>query len=184
MGANDRHAFVAALAREQGRRLRRFVSSRLRSASSEVPDVVQEVYLRLLRVPEHESIRNPQAYLFTVARHVIYQHKLSGLASPESLDSAACLPELESLVDPDDPSETAEIRQRQDMLDRILRELSAKCRAAFILHRRHGYSLEEVGAQLGISRPMVKKHMAKALAHCHQRLAELVRRDSDGNRQA
>jgi hypothetical protein len=36
----------------------------------------QEVYLRLLRVEDHETIRNPQAYLYTIANHVLYQHTL------------------------------------------------------------------------------------------------------------
>jgi len=35
---------------------------------ADVPDITQEVYLRMLRVPNVESIRSPEAYLFTVAQ--------------------------------------------------------------------------------------------------------------------
>jgi len=33
-----------------GQRLRRFLSARLRNAAADTPDLMQEVYLRLLRV--------------------------------------------------------------------------------------------------------------------------------------
>jgi len=39
-------------------------------------------------------------------------------------------------------------------------------RATFVLHRRDGLTLEEIGKQLGVSRPMVKKYLAKALIQC------------------
>jgi DNA-directed RNA polymerase specialized sigma24 family protein len=42
-----------------------------------------------------------------------------------------------------------------------------------VLHRRDGFSLEEIASQLGVSRPMAKKYLAKALLHCRRRLEEL-----------
>ena len=55
MQADGKKAFVAALAKEHGLGLRRFLASRLREAADDVPDLVQEVYLRLLRVPNHAA---------------------------------------------------------------------------------------------------------------------------------
>jgi DNA-directed RNA polymerase specialized sigma24 family protein len=85
MIANDKQAFVSALAREHAQRLRRFLASRLRNSADDIPDLVQEVYLRLLRVPNQESIRSPQAYMFTVALHVLHQHRLRLVESPEAI---------------------------------------------------------------------------------------------------
>lgn len=168
MAAEDKQAFVAALAQQHGERLRRFLAARLRYAVADVPDLVQEVYLRLLRVPHHESIRSPQAYLFTVAFHVLHQHKLSLSSAPESVDIMDVIAELETFVEAD-PSNDLDTRQRLEVLDRALKELSPKAYATFVLHRRYGFTLEEIGAQLGVSRPMVKKYLAKAVAHCRQR---------------
>ena len=70
MSSADRKAFVAELERQHGERLRRFIASRLRHRTADVPDLVQEVYLRLLRMRQHETIRSSEAYLFTVA----FQH--------------------------------------------------------------------------------------------------------------
>jgi RNA polymerase sigma-70 factor (ECF subfamily) len=77
----DKTSFVAAIAVQYGRRLRRFLSVRLRKVQ-DVPELAQEVFLRLIRVDKHEAIRNPEAYLFTVASHVIHQHALRRTQSP------------------------------------------------------------------------------------------------------
>ena len=145
--------------------------ARLRAAAAEVPDLMQEVYLRLLRVPNHESIRSPIAYLFTVALHVLHQHKLSQSARPEAVDIADLSPELETRGG-ENPAVQAEVREQLDEFDRVLRELPPQTYAVFVLHRHYGYSREEIAQQLGLSLAMVKKLLAQALVHCRQRIAE------------
>ena len=51
------------------------------------PDLVQEVFLRLLRVERHESIRNPEAYVITVAGHVLHQHTLRLATRSQTVDA-------------------------------------------------------------------------------------------------
>ena len=169
MQADDKQAFVATLAREHGQRLRRFLASRLRHAASDVPDLIQEVYLRLLRIPHQETIRSPQAYMFTIAFHVLHQHKLALAEAPESVDPIALPQEIDSIPE-NDPAMQFETRERLDQLDAVLRELPDRVYATFVLHRRFGYSLEEIGTQLGGSRAMVKKYLARAVAHCRERI--------------
>ena len=168
MTADDNQAFVTALVTQHGQRLRRYLAARLRNAAADVPDLVQEVYLRLLRIPRHQAIRSPQAYLFTVAHHVLYEHRLSKSAIPEAVEMSDLLAEMESFV-AEDPAVHLETRQRLEQLDRTLKETSPRAYATFVLHRRYGYSLEEIAAYFGVSRPMVKKYLAKAVVHCRQR---------------
>lgn len=168
LNTDDRKAFVAALAREHGHGLRRFLAARLREAAADVPDLIQEIYLRLLRMSRHDTIRSPQAYLFTVAHHVLHQHKMNLAATPESVELMDVLVEMESFV-ADDPARQIEVRQRLEVLDRLLKECSPRVRAAFILHRRFGYSVEEVAVRLGTTRPMAKKYLGKAMAHLKKR---------------
>src|SRR3979409_100008 len=66
---------VSELAARHGVALHRFLASRLRTALAEVPDLVQEVFLRLLRNNRMDAIRSPEAYLFGIARHVLHQHR-------------------------------------------------------------------------------------------------------------
>lgn len=165
MPAEDKQAFVAALARDHGQRLHRFIASRLRNAASDVPDLIQEIYLRLLRIPHEKSIRSPQAYLFTVAFHVLHQHKLTLAETPETVDPITVDTELEAFVDCDFSSEF-ETRERLREFDRVLRELPKNAYVTFVLHRRYGFTLEEIATRLGVSRAMVKKHLARAMVHC------------------
>lgn len=155
--------------RQHGLSLRRFLASRLRNAAADLPDLVQEVFLRLLRVEKHETIRSPEAYLITIASHVLHQHALRRSAGPEPVDITEELLELDSDAE-SDPAARVELDQRIAELERSLRQLSPKARTALILHRRDGFSLEEIGSQLGVSRAMAKKYLAQALSHCRQQL--------------
>ena len=162
--------FVAAVAAEHGKRLRRFLLARVRHAA-DAADLLQEVFLRLIRVADHETIRMPEAYVFALANHVLYQHRLRRTRQPETVDILDVLADLERAPE-SDPADQAETAQQVERLERSLRQLSPRAQAALILHRRDGYSLEEIASQLGVSRPMAKKYLAKALLHCRQRLDE------------
>src|SRR5580692_11475021 len=116
-----RQIFVSGLASRYGDRLRRFLSQRLRNVS-DAPDLAQEVFLRLMRVEHHETIRSPEAYLFTVASHVLHQHALKQSATPVSVDIADLFSELQ-LTSPDDPALRASVQQRLEHLHRSLKEL-------------------------------------------------------------
>ncbi|MEJ1964457.1 MAG: RNA polymerase sigma factor [Gammaproteobacteria bacterium] len=169
MPPDDRQAFVTAIEKQHGRSLRRFLASRLRNAAADLPDLVQEVFLRLLRIRQHETIRSPEAYLITIASHVLHQHALRRSAIPEPIEISEALDELQSDGE-GDPAASFERLERVTELEQVLRQLSPKARAALILHRRDGFSLKEIGAQLGVSRAMAKKYLAQALAHCRQHL--------------
>jgi len=166
---DDKRVLVADLARNHGQRLRRFLARKLRSAEQDIPDLIQEVYLRLMRVQRTDTIRSPQAYLFTVAFHVMYQHRLNLAAVPESVDILDALADSESYAQ-DDPTSLLDARQRLAELDRALQELPRNAQATFILSRRYGYSLEEIATQLGVSRGMCKKYLATAVAHLRSRV--------------
>jgi RNA polymerase sigma-70 factor (ECF subfamily) len=93
----DNRSFVASIAARYGPRLRRFLSVRLRNAA-DVPDLAQEVFLRLLRVEGYESIRSPEAYLFTIASRVIHQHAVRRSSAPVSVDIAEVFSDNDQLL--------------------------------------------------------------------------------------
>jgi transmembrane sensor len=111
-------AFITALVRSQGDPLRRFLQRRVK-LSADVPDLVQEIYLRMLRIPDHEAIRSPEAYLFTVAQHVAHQHGMR----QANIESRSELQEMFAAVAgamPDDPA--AEVLAQQ-----ALEKLEQRC---------------------------------------------------------
>jgi RNA polymerase sigma factor (sigma-70 family) len=162
----DKNRFIADLAAEYGRRLRRFLTLRLRNPA-DAPDLAQEVFLRLLRIHRHDAIRSPEAYLFTVASHVVHQHTLREDAIPRTVDIDEAF--AESQTGGDDPVRQADTRQRIDGLKAALAELPPSSAAALLLHRFAGYSIEEIGKELGVARPTAKKYLARALLHCRER---------------
>jgi DNA-directed RNA polymerase specialized sigma24 family protein len=58
-------------------------------------------------------------------------------------------------------------------LEESLQRMSPKMRATFLLYRRDGLSMDEISARLGISRPMAKKYLVKALARFRDKLQEM-----------
>jgi len=164
--AKDAQALVEGLVASHGDQLRCFLLVRVRNIA-DVPDITQEVYLRMLRVPNVESVRSPEAYLFTVAQHVLQQHTLKAAALPTA--------ELEKIVTPTahpDPALELVATQSLDCLQQTLDKLSPKVRAVFMLSRRDGLSFDEIAMHLGVSKPMVKKYLMKALMQFRQRLEQ------------
>ena len=121
--------------------------------------------MRLLRVEGCESIRSPEAYLFTIASHVIHQHAVRRSTEPVSVDIAEVFAELKTPSSDDPPDQVAQA-QRLDELERILGYLPTRVATALVLHRVAGYSVQEVGDQLGVSRETAKKYLARAVEHC------------------
>src|ERR1700730_2861587 len=108
--------FVATIAARYGPRLRRFLAGPLGNGD-DGPDLAQEVYLRLLRVEGYESIRSPEAYLFTIASHVIHQHAVRRSSESVSVDITEVFSELTTSAS-DDPPEQAAHAQQIDELER------------------------------------------------------------------
>jgi RNA polymerase sigma factor (sigma-70 family) len=165
-----RYTFVSEIASRYGRRLLSFFTHRLRNRA-DAPDLAQEVFLRLMRVEHHETIRSPEAYLFTVASHVLNQHTLRQASTPASIDISEVFAELQ-LTSDDDPMARADAQQRLEQLDRSLAKLPPKVSSTLLLHRFGGLTIEEIGRELGVSRPAAKKYLSRALKQCRDVLEE------------
>ncbi|WP_202839122.1 RNA polymerase sigma factor [Luteimonas saliphila] len=168
-----KHTFLTTMASLHGRPLLRFFVSRLPDAA-EAPDMVQEVYLRLLRLNRPDLIQSPEAYLYTIAANIAREQRLKLVTRPANiaLDDAPA-EALPADTDPfaaATPESAALNADRLERLQTVLMQLSPKARACLVWHRRDGLTYKEIGARLGISTNMVKKYLSQAMAHCHQRL--------------
>jgi len=162
----DGKGFVAEIAARYGRRLRRFLSVRLRNVH-DVPDVAQEVFLRLLRVQQQDAILNPEAYLFTVASHVLHQHTLRRSMDPVSIDITDAQDEID-FPGTEDPEAKADAAGKMELLERALAQLPPRVAAALVMHRVLGFTVPEIADQLGVSRDSVKKYLMRAAHHCRK----------------
>jgi len=73
-----------------------------------------------------------------------------------------------------DPERIVAGKEEIEYLSQAIAELPPKCRHVFLLHKVRGKSHREIAAHLGISQNMVEKHIIKGMAHCRQRLDELI----------
>lgn len=170
VSAQTRQAFVTALEKSHGQKLRRYLAVRMRNAAADVPDLMQEVFLRLLRLDNHEAIRNSQAYLYTVASHVLHQHAIRQAAAGVAVDITDLASELARADN--DPQTQLELEQRFEQLGDRLQQASPGAYATLILHRCHGLPLEDISQQLGVSYSMTKKYLATALKYIERQLKQ------------
>jgi len=165
---DDRKALASEIATQYGGRLRRYLSSRLGRSSADVSDLEQEVFLSILRVGP-DTIRNPAAYVMTVAGHVLHQHIVRGAEMQESLEGLGALLEQQTASRPS-PEGQVDAQRRLESMDRTLEKCAPNVHATFVLHLRDGMTLEEIATELGVSRQMVKKYLAKALDQCDEHM--------------
>jgi RNA polymerase sigma factor (sigma-70 family) len=169
---NSKQAFLTSVERQHGRQLRRYLAARLRNAAADAPDLMQEIFLRLLRLEDHESIRNPQAYLYTIAGHVLQQHALKQAKDPQLAATAEMAFEFSPVAEADPATEVA-TEQAFEVIERTLQAISPRAHLTLVLSRGHGMQLQEIAQRLGVSRAQVKKYLAKALIHVRNHLREI-----------
>lgn len=155
-------------------RLRRFLRLKLRNPA-DIPDLAQEVFLRLLRAPRHEDIKSPEAYLFTVATHVVQQHHQQRMAAPSSLNHLESF--SEQLTSTDDPTAKLEVAQKMELLEQKLDAMPPRMAMVLLMHRVAGHTIPEIALELGLAEITIKKHLAKALLRCRDRGQEEVPHD-------
>lgn len=171
MNRSWKQQFLTALVALHGRQLMKFFVSRLPNVA-EAPDLVQEVYLRILRLDRPDLIRSPEAYLFTIAANIVREHGLKRSARPLhiTLEDAPAdeLPADVAVFATSIAENAALCADRVERLEKALAQLSPKARATLIWHRRDGCTYGEIAARLGVSQSMVKKYLSQALAHCRR----------------
>lgn len=161
----EAHVLVTDWYRQFNQRLKYYLAKGV-SGESDVNDLAQEVYLRLLRVDSPELIRTPWAYLCRIAIHVLAEwrekERRQQLHDPETLD------ELIAKGEPVD--EVVQARTRL-MLDEALATLPATYRAVLVLHCQHHMTYREVAQHLSITERMAKRYVIKGYAELRQTLA-------------
>jgi RNA polymerase sigma factor (sigma-70 family) len=144
--------------------LRRFLRSRARQAQT-VDDLAQEVYLRMLRFPAAQVVRQPQAYLYRIASNVVHDFNLRLQHEQVTYDSEALETATESPSHLSRDDFTHQLGAEQE-LERVLARLPRAWQAALVLRKRDGLSYVEIAKALGVSVHAVKKYIARAVAYC------------------
>lgn len=143
--------------------LRTWLQRRLGHAG-DAADFTQDTYVRVIESrTDIAQIREPRAFLTTVAKRVMSNHLRRREIERAYLDMLALQPEPLA----PSPEERAIVMETLCELDRLLDGLPPKVRAAFLHAQLDGMAYAEIAAQLQVSVSSVKQYMARAIRHCY-----------------
>jgi RNA polymerase sigma-70 factor (ECF subfamily) len=145
--------------------LRKFLVGRGAVPASDLDDVAQEVFLRLMRYERTQLIEHPQAYLYKMAANVAAEwsirvrntrpHEpkwLIGLAAEERIEAGA------------------QYQQVQDALEQALLTLTPREREVLKYQFFESLSRAQIAQRLGLSERVVKRILLKSYEKLRSRL--------------
>ncbi len=150
------------------RELVSFLCARLGNRQA-AEDVAHDAYIRVLERSGEDDIEHPRAFLYRTALNLVIDgHRRGLLRQSEPLE---VLDSDERFFTPA-PSQSMDLNQRLDLMQRALAELSQPCRESFLLRKLDGLSHPQIAERLGISRSVVEKHIVNAMKHCRLRMRQ------------
>ena len=132
--------------------------------SSDVDDILQDTYIRLLRARERSLIESPRGLLFAIARNAVrdlYRRRAATHTIPiAQIDLSRVFDESAAVV------ETVSRREETDLLCDAIAALPPRCRDILLLRRFENLSHREIAARLGVSENTIDAQLTKALHRC------------------
>jgi RNA polymerase sigma-70 factor (ECF subfamily) len=136
----------------------------------QVPDLAQEVFVRLLQAGEARSVANPEAYLFTVAANLVREHAAIERAQASRHVALSDPVVAEALTQEPAAMTEASGKAMVGRLHQALRELPPIAVTAIHMAYAQERSYQEIARSLGMSKPAVGRLLQKALRHCCRRM--------------
>lgn len=128
---------------------------------SEVPDLRQDIYVRVYESARDARPNLPRAFLFATARNLLTDHIRRGrVVSIEPMADEAA---LDSLVDEVSPERHVGARQELQSLALAFDSLSDKCRSVVWLRRVEGLSQRQTAERLGLREVAVESQLARGM---------------------
>lgn len=128
-------------------------------------DLAQDTFVRLLTAPSERTafnLREPRAYLTTVAQRLVIDHYRRQSLEQAWLDTLALMPEPMT----PSPEERLIILEMLHKVDAMLDGLAPRVRSTFLLSQLEGIGYAAIATRLHISERTVKRYMAQAFEQC------------------
>ncbi len=120
--------------------------------SCDAADLAQDTFLRVLRHRhELDALREPRAYLTTIAKRLVLNHYRRRSLEQAYLDALAAMPEATA------PSPEQRL---------LMAGLARPARQAFLMAQLEGLSHIEIAARLNVSVRSVHRYIAKGYEQC------------------
>lgn len=166
---SERERFLRQLSESYRQPLTAYFQRRVHSRN-EAEDLTQEVFLRLVRRLDVETLDNPEAFVFRTAVNLLRDRSRRGKTQRNHLaEVIQQQPGIEELS----PERVFDSHQHLSIVLKALEELDERSRDAFILHRLEGMKHAQIAELYGVSVSSVEKYIIKALALLTERTSAL-----------
>ncbi|AOM40946.1 sigma-70 family RNA polymerase sigma factor [Xenorhabdus hominickii] len=126
-------------------------------------DLTHDIFIKLMQSSDIESIRQPRAFLITIARRTLANYWRRKKIEDSYLDYVSAIPQISS-----NSSEYRLVLLEQlERIDKTLDELPVKVRQTFLLTQIQGKRYKEIAKDLDISTSSVKNYLHQAHRKCH-----------------
>jgi RNA polymerase sigma factor (sigma-70 family) len=129
--------------------------------SAEVPDLRQDIYVRVYESARGALPTSPKAFLFTTARNLMTDRIRHSRVV--FIDSMQDIDQLNVLIDEISPERRLAARQELRVLARAFDSLSEKCRNVVWLRRVEGLSQRDTAQRLGLLEGAVESQLARGV---------------------
>ena len=137
---------------------------------SDLDDIIQEAYARVLASPRWREMRSPKAFFFATARNLACDHyRRLKVAAPEPLGGAE---EFSVLDETADVTETVARNQEIELMTQAIQHLPDRCRQVLTLRYVYGLPHRDIAAQLGISVRTVEAQITVGIKRCTRFVAQ------------
>lgn len=131
---------------------------------TDVDDVVQESFLKIIRARLNGKLRSARGFLFTAARNValdVFRRRRA--ASVEVGGNEEC---WATVMGAPDAAEAASREQELALLAQAIEALPLRCRQVLKLRKIYGLSHKEIASRLGISERTVNVQVGNGVRRC------------------
>ena len=129
-------------------------------------DAASEVFVRVARRWNVDTLLFPRAYLLVVARRLIGELRGRGMLEQAYLEALSYTPEISSASPEAVVSHIQEVR----VIDAALTTVTPRARLAFVMHHIDGKTHAEIAEHLGVSISMIRKYIATSEQKCRANL--------------
>jgi RNA polymerase sigma factor (sigma-70 family) len=131
---------------------------------TDIDNVVQETFVRVLQAHRSGRVDNVRGYLFATARHqALHMMRRREIIPMDSLAEIETLPIIH-----DGPSIPDQVGLKFDLeiLTQAIQSLPARCREVLTLRKIDGLSQREIASRMGISEHTVEAQVTTGMRRC------------------
>lgn len=129
--------------------------------ASDIVDLRQEVYVRVLQAAREQIPDNAHRFLLTCARNLLINLVRRSQVVP--IEAVADLEALGVAIDSPEPDRSVIAREELRLLQAALEQLPPRAREAAKLAYLENLSGSEIAARMGVTKSAASKHLSKAI---------------------